>query len=48
MRKIAEDQKKTFLYFLALYIKIRPEEQDKNNFPPPKFFWWVYIFFLVV
>ena len=43
MGKIAEEKKKTFLYFIALYIKVRPMEQDKNNFQK-KLFWWVIFF----
>ena len=47
MGKLAEDQKITFLYFLALYIKTNPEKQDKNNCQKKKL-WWVYVLFLVV
>ena len=48
MGQLLKAKKYTFLYLLALNIKIKPEKQDKNNFQKNFFFWWVYTFFLVV
>ena len=45
MGQLLKANKYTFLYLLALNIKIKPEKQDKNNFQKKFFFWWVYIFF---
>ena len=45
MGQLLKAKKYTFLYLLALNIKIKPEKQDKNNFQKNFFFWWVYIFF---
>ena len=48
MGQLLKSKKKNFLHLLALYIKIKLEKQDKNNFQKNIFLWWVYIFFLVV
>ena len=32
MGQFLKAKKYIFLYLLALYIKIKPEKQDKNNF----------------
>ena len=48
MGQLLKSKKNFFLHLLALYIKIKLEKQDKNNFQKNIFLWWVYIFFLVV
>ena len=45
MGQLLKAKKYTFLYLLALNIKIKPEKQDKNNFQKLFFFMMgLYIF----
>ena len=48
MGQLLKAKKYTFLYLLALNIKIKPEKQDKNNFQKNFFFGGFIYFFLVV
>ena len=44
MGQLLKAKKYIFLYLLALNIKIKPEKQDKNNFPI-LFFYGGFIYF---
>ena len=44
MGQLLKAKKYIFLYLLALYIKIKPEKQDKNNFQIFFFMVGLYIF----
>ena len=44
MGQLLKAKKYTFLYLLALNIKIKPEKQDKNNFQKIFFLVGLYIF----
>jgi len=44
MGQLLKAKKYIFLYLLALYIKIKPEKQDKNNFQFFFFMVGLYIF----
>ena len=44
MEQLLKDKKYIFSYLLALYIKIKPEKQDENNFQK-KIFYGGFIYF---